>query len=246
MIATLPGSLFLAIPLAVVAGLISFASPCVLPLVPGYVAFLGGAIGNETEGTRYRAFFGSVSFIVGFSIIFVSEGAIFGAFGHQMRDHQRLLAIVFGVVTILLGLFFAGWLPVSTLQRERRSHHLPSATVVGAFALGFLFGLGWAPCIGPTLASILGIAASSRGATALRGSLLAFFYCMGLGIPFMAFALAGEWATRTSSWLRRHQRVIGRVGGFLLIAIGLAEVTGWWAQFVTWIQVHSPTVNLPL
>jgi cytochrome c-type biogenesis protein len=245
-IATLPSSLLAAIPLAVAAGLVSFASPCVLPLVPGYLAFLGGAIGVETAQSRYRAVVGSFSFILGFAAIFVSEGALFGELGQQFRVHQRTIAVIFGVVTILLGLFFAGWLPAASLQRERRWHHLPSATVAGACALGFLFGVGWAPCIGPTLASILGIAASSSGATAARGSVLAFFYCLGLGIPFVIFAVAGEWAANTSRWLRAHQRLVGRVGGLLLVAIGLAEVSGQWAHFVTWLQVHSPSVNLPI
>jgi cytochrome c-type biogenesis protein len=245
-IAALPSSLLAAIPLAIAAGFVSFASPCVLPLLPGYLAFLGGALGNESERTKYRATAGAVSFILGFSLFYVSLGAVFGELGQQFRDHQRVIAVVFGIGTIVLGLFFAGWLPWARLQRERRWHYVPSATVVGAFLLGFLFGVGWTPCIGPTLASILGIAASTSGSTATRGSILAFFYCCGLGIPFVLFAVAGEWATTTSAWLRRHQRVIGQVGGVMLIAIGVAEVTGLWAHFVIWLQDHVPSVVLPI
>jgi cytochrome c-type biogenesis protein len=146
-------------------------------------------------------------------------------------------------VTILLGLFFAGWWPSSWLQRDRRVHRLPKVSILGAAMLGFLFALGWTPCIGPTLGAILGLAASSSGATALRGSILAFFYCLGLGIPFVVAALASEWMTSASAWIRRHHRVIGRVGGVLLIVIGVCEVTGAWHSFVLWLQVHFPSSN---
>jgi cytochrome c-type biogenesis protein len=240
-IATLPSSLLAAIPLAVAAGLVSFVSPCVLPLVPGYVAFLGGAVGKlEPKRRRGRAVFGALSFVCGFAVVFVSEGALFGELGNHLQ-HDRAVSVVFGLITIILGMFFAGWLPNSWLQRERRSHRLPSATVLGALALGFLFGLGWIPCIGPTLAAIDGLAASTSGATAFRGSLLAFFYCLGLGLPFVMFAMAGEWATKTSKFLRRHQRFFAVVGGAMLILIGVLEVTGLWAHFVTWLQVHFPS-----
>ena len=132
------------------------------------------------------------------------------------------------------------------LNRERRVHYQPAATVIGALLLGFLFALGWTPCIGPTLQGIEGLAASSSNASAVRGSLLALFYCVGLGIPFVLFAVASEWATRTSSWLRRHQRAIGIGGGVLLIAIGVSEMTGWWQSFVIWLQVHVPAGQSPL
>jgi cytochrome c-type biogenesis protein len=237
-------SLFAAIPLAIAAGLVSFLSPCVLPLLPGYLAFLTGATGRlEGQSGRGRAFVGSIAFILGFALVFVSLGAIFGELGLAVRAHQRVLEEVFGVVTIGLGLFFAGWWPSSWLQRERRVHHLPRVSVVGAAVLGFTFGLGWTPCIGPTLAAILGLAASSSGATALRGSILAFFYCLGLGIPFVVAALATEWVAAASTWLRRHAKVIGVVGGVLLIAIGVCEVTGWWHDFVVWLQVHVPATH---
>jgi cytochrome c-type biogenesis protein len=242
MIATLPSSLLAALPIAVAAGFVSFISPCVLPLLPGYLAFLSGATGSlEGRSGRGRAVLGSISFIIGFAIVFVSVGALFGGFGALLRDHERILSIVFGTVTILLGLFFGGWWPSKWLNRERRIHHLPRVSILGAGALGFLFALGWTPCLGPTLAAISGLAAATSNATALRGSILAFFYCLGLGIPFIVAALATEWVTTASSWLRRHQRAIGRIGGLLLVVIGILEVSGAWHSFVIWLQVHFPS-----
>ncbi|MDE3007761.1 MAG: cytochrome c biogenesis protein CcdA [Acidobacteriota bacterium] len=238
MIAALPSSLIASIPLAIAAGFVSFISPCVLPLLPGYLAFLSGATGR---GGRGRAVAGALAFILGFALVFVSFGALFGGLGAQLQTHQRVLEVIFGIVTIGLGLFFAGWWPSSWLQRERRVHRLPRASVLGAAMLGFTFALGWTPCIGPTLAAILGLAASSSGATAVRGSILAFFYCLGLGVPFVVAALATEWMASASSWLRRHARAIGRVGGVLLIVIGLLEVTGAWHHFVLWLQIHFPS-----
>ena len=243
MIATLPSSLLAAMPLAFAAGLVSFVSPCVLPLLPGYVAFLGGAAGSsEGRAGRGRAVAGSLAFVVGFALVFVSFGAIFGGLGSLLRTHQRGLEIVFGVVTVALGCFFAGWWPSSWLQRERRVHHLPRASILGAALLGFLFALGWTPCIGPTLGAILGLAATS-GPSALRGSILAFVYCLGLGLPFVVAALATEWMSSVSSWLRRHMRVIGRIGGLMLITIGVLEVSGVWHSFVLWLQTNFPASN---
>ena len=241
MIATLPSSLFAAFPLAFAAGLVSFISPCVLPLLPGYLGFLSGASGRiEGRVGRGRAVTGSLAFIVGFAVVFISFGALFGGLGSSLRTHERELEVVFGIVTILLGLFFAGWWPSSWLEQDRRIHRLPRATVLGATLLGFTFALGWTPCIGPTLAAILGLAASSSGATALRGSMLAFVYCLGLGLPFVCAAFATEWMASTSKWLRQHQKAIGMFGGLLLILIGIAEATGAWEAFVLWLQVHVP------
>lgn len=247
MIAALPSSLLAASPLAFAAGLVSFASPCVLPLLPGYLAFLSGATGEiQNRSGRGRAVLGALAFVVGFALVFVSFGALFGGLGSTLRTHQRTLEEVFGVVTVMLGLFFAGWWPSSWLQRERRVHRLPQATIVGAALLGFTFALGWTPCIGPTLAAILGLATSSSGATALRGSVLAFVYCLGLGVPFIVAALATEWMAGASTWLRRHAKVIGRVGGLMLIVIGVAEVSGAWHAFVLWLQIHVPATSSPL
>jgi cytochrome c-type biogenesis protein len=241
-IAVLPASLLAAIPLAIAAGFVSFASPCVLPLLPGYVAFLSGAAGGaNTRSGRSRAFVGSLAFILGFALVFISVGALFGGLGKEFTNHKRLLEIVFGAVTILLGFFFAGWWPSSWLNRERRLHRIPRVSIFGAAALGFTFGLGWTPCIGPTLGAILTLASTSSDATALHGSILAFFYCLGLGIPFMVAALATEWMAAASTWLRRHSKVIGIIGGVLLMAIGICEITGWWQTFVLWLQTHLST-----
>jgi cytochrome c-type biogenesis protein len=241
MIAALPASLIAAFPLAFAAGLVSFVSPCVLPLLPGYLAFLGGSAGRAaSRGGRGRTVVGSVAFVLGFTAVFVSFGALFGEFGATLKSHQRPLEIAFGVVTIVLGCFFAGWWPSSWLQRERRVHFLPRASVMGAALLGLFFAVGWTPCIGPTLAAIDGLAASSSGATALRGSILAFVYCLGLGLPFVVAALATEWMAGATGWLRRHAKVIGVVGGVMLILIGVTELTGWWQTFVLWIQTNLP------
>ena len=244
MIASLPASLLAAFPLAFAAGLVSFVSPCVLPLLPGYLAFLGGSASRlDGRSARGRTLLGSLAFILGFSAVFVSFGALFGQFGDTLKAHQRPLEIVFGLVTIVLGFFFAGWWPSSWLQRERRVHFLPRASVLGAALLGIFFAVGWTPCIGPTLAAIDGLAAASSGATALRGSILAFVYCLGLGVPFLVAALATEWMASASGWLRRHGRIIGVVGGALLILIGVAEVTGLWQSWVLWLQIHLPATS---
>jgi cytochrome c-type biogenesis protein len=248
MIATLTDAtpLLAAFPLAFAAGFVSFVSPCVLPLLPGYVAFLSGATGSiEGRTGRGRAVLGALAFVIGFAVVFVSFGALFGGLGSAMKTHQRDLAVVFGVVTILLGLFFAGWLPSSWLQRDRRVHRVPRVSVLGAALLGFTFALGWTPCLGPTIAAIDVLSMSSSGATALRGSILAFVYCLGLGLPFVAAAFATEWMVTASGWLRRHHKAVGRIGGVLLILIGLAEVTGAWNAFVLWLQIHVPATNAP-
>jgi cytochrome c-type biogenesis protein len=244
MIASLPASLIAALPLAFAAGLVSFVSPCVLPLLPGYLAFLGGSAGRlGTRAGRGRAVAGSLAFVLGFAAVFVSFGALFGQFGDTLKSHQRPLEIVFGAMTIVLGFFFAGWWPSSWLQRERRVHFLPRASVLGAALLGVFFAVGWTPCIGPTLATILGLAATAKNATALRGSILAFVYCLGLGLPFVVAALATEWMAGASGWLRRHAKVIGVSGGVILMLIGVAELSGLWQSWVLWLQIHLPSTT---
>lgn len=239
MIAALPSSLVAAMPIAFAAGLVSFASPCVLPLVPGYVAFLSGAAGSVQGRGRGRAVVGALAFIVGFGLVFVSFGALFGGVGKYLSTHQREFEVGAGVVTVALGLFFGGWWPSRWLSREKRFHFVPRTSVLGAGVLGFTFALGWSPCTGPTLAAILALAGSS-GATAARGSALAFVYCLGLGVPFLVAALATEWMAAASAWLRAHARVVGRVGGLMLVAVGVAEATGVWHAFVLWLQTHAP------
>lgn len=243
----LSSSFIAAAPVAFAAGIISFLSPCVLPLLPSYLAFLGGVIGNEgSRAMKGRAVIGALSFVAGFTVVFLTAGYLFGGLGRLLHQHQRGVEISFGVLTIVLGLAFAGWLPLAFVQRERRSHFLPRATVAGAFALGFLFALGWTPCIGPTLGAILGMAAAADTATAWRGTGLAFVYCLGLGIPFVVFAVAGEWATGVSQWFRRRSALVGRIGGLMLVLLGAAQVGGLWHDVVRWIQDIMPTVDLPL
>jgi len=248
----LHGSALLAVPIAFAAGLISFFSPCVLPLVPGYVAFLGGAAGVQAVAPAKprrvsRAVAGSIAFILGFSVVYVSLGTVFGGLGETLKSHSRVLSIVFGALTIVLGLFFAGWLPgASLLNREARIHWLPRATIVGAAILGVLFSIGWSPCTGPTLAAILALSSTTPGATAWRGTLLVSVYCLGLGLPFLVAAVATDsWAT-VSRFVRRHSGWLMRIGGLMLIAIGILEVTGTWATFVQWIQDHFSSFTSPL
>ncbi len=246
------GDVLLAVPLAFAAGLISFFSPCVLPLVPGYVAFLGGATGAESLGERRRrtgrTVFGALAFVLGFSFVYVSLGTVFGGLGHSLRyTDARGFEIGFGAVTIVLGAFFAGVLPrASFLNREVRVHWLPPATIFGAGALGVLFGIGWTPCTGPTLAAILGLSQSTPGASAWRGTLLLSIYCLGLGIPFLAAAMASDAIAPVSRFARRNARWIMLGGGMLLVVIGVLEVTGWWASFVQWLQDHSSSITSPL
>jgi cytochrome c-type biogenesis protein len=238
----LHGSPLLAALFAFAAGLLSFFSPCVLPLVPGYVAFLGGAAGAQAQAPSRprhvsRTLSGAAAFVVGFSFVYVSLGTVFGSFGHALHAHQRTLAIVFGALTIVLGLFFGGWLPgASMLNREVRVHWLPRATVIGALILGVLFGVGWSPCIGPTLGAILALTTATPGATAWRGTLLASVYCLGLGLPFLLAAVATDSLVSVSRFVRRHSTWLLRVGGVMLIGIGVLEVTGSWATFVQWLQ----------
>jgi cytochrome c-type biogenesis protein len=241
----LHGSALVAVPLAFAAGLVSFFSPCVLPLVPGYVAFLGGATGVEAVAPARqhrpgRALAGAMAFVLGFSFVYVSLGTIFGGLGGELRHtDERMIQIVFGSITIVLGLLFAGWLPSSTfLNREARVHFLPSATVGGAVILGVLFGVSWAPCSGPALTAILGLATGTPGASAWRGSLLMAVYCLGLGVPFLLAAVAADKMASVARFARRHTVLLLRVGGVMLIAIGVLEVTGTWATFVQWLQDH--------
>jgi cytochrome c-type biogenesis protein len=233
------GSMLLAVPVALVAGLVSFFSPCVLPLLPAYLSYATGLSGadlaNGTAGTRRgRLFLGSVLFVLGFAVVFVLLGGAFGAIGSWLVDWQRELGVVLGAITIVLGLSFAGWLPF--LQRDWRIHKVPAVGLAAAPLLGFLFGIGWTPCLGPTLAAITAL--SINEGTALRGALLAGVYAIGLGVPFIVAGLAYEKSLAAFSFVRRHQVWVMRIGGLMLVVIGVLLVTGWWAEAVTWLQVR--------
>ncbi|GAA4722689.1 cytochrome c biogenesis protein CcdA [Nocardioides endophyticus] len=235
----LSGSLALAVPVALVAGLVSFFSPCVIPLLPGYLSYATGLSGadlaNGVAGTRRgRMFLGSVLFVLGFTTVFVILGTASGALGSWLVEWDRQLAIVLGAISIVLGLAFAGWLPF--LNREWRVHQVPAVGLAAAPLLGFLFGLGWTPCLGPTLAVINGLAVSEG--TAARGAFLSVFYALGLGLPFILTGLAYEKALSAIGWVRRHQVWVMRAGGVMLIAVGLLLLSGWWAEAVSWVQLH--------
>ena len=244
------GSLVVAIPVAVVAGLVSFLSPCVLPLVPGYLSFVTGLSGEElgdprsapaagdtlvrteTAVRRGRVLLGSVLFVLGFSAVFVTGGALFGGLGSLLLVHKDVVDRVLGVVTILLGLVFLGVLP--GMQRTVRFSRLPPPGLAGAPLLGVVFGVGWTPCLGPTLAAVQNLAFLE--ASAARGALLTAAYCLGLGIPFVLTGLAFRRALGAFAVVRRHYALVMRIGGGLLVAVGLLLVSGLWEDLMVEIR----------
>lgn len=236
----LNGALLLALPVALLGGLVSFFSPCVLPLVPGYLSYVTGVSGTDlAEARRGRMFAGAGLFVLGFTAVFVSGGALFGGFGAKLQDHRTGLFQVMGVLTIVLGLAFMGALgPLSRFtSREFRIHKRPAIGLVGAPMLGILFGIGWTPCIGPTLAAVLTL--SSSQASAERGALLTVAYCLGLGVPFVVAALAFRRALGAFGWVKRHYVWVMRIGGGMLVAVGILLVTGIWDRIVYEITVWS-------
>ncbi|PZF83129.1 cytochrome c biogenesis CcdA family protein [Jiangella anatolica] len=229
----LTGSLALAVPVAALAGLVSFLSPCVLPLVPGYLGYVTGLSGAElAAGRRGRLVLGVLLFVLGFSVVFVSYGLLFGGLGTLLLEHGETITRVLGVVTIGLGLLFAGWLP--GLSRDWRTEARPAVGLAGAPLLGAVFGIGWTPCMGPTLAAVQALAITE--ASAGRGALLSFAYCLGLGVPFLVAALAYQRATRWFQWIRQHQLAVMRIGGIMLIVLGVLLVTGQWSELMTSMQ----------
>jgi cytochrome c-type biogenesis protein len=279
------GPLLLAIPVAAAAGAVTFLSPCVLPLVPGYLSYITGlsgatvATGNSgksAEGgeadqlargepeselgggsasaaatavlaiapargrprsSRGRAVAGAALFVLGFSALFATYGAAFGTLGFTLHAHNRGLSQLLGVVLILLGLLFAGAFDrFSFAGRIAKPSVRPRAGLASAPLLGVLFGLGWSPCIGPTLSAVLALGLTTG--TAARGAILAFVYALGVGVPFLIVAFAVDRGLSVFAFARRHARLITRVGGLLLIAVGLLEVTGAWSSAMTWLQDH--------
>jgi len=239
-------SLLLAAPIAVAAGLVSFLSPCVLPLVPGYLSYVTGLSGTELAARsvrRSRVLAGAVLFVLGFTAVFTVEGALFGTLGASLRSHERGLEQVFGVITVVLGLAFAGLLDrVPLASRTFRLQRSPGVGIAAAPALGLLFGLGWTPCAGPTLGAVVGLSATTG--TAGRGAVLSVAYCLGLGIPFLLVALGARSALGAFEVVKRHSRAVMVVGGALLVAVGLLEVSGTWAHLVRDLQVNGGTSPL--
>jgi cytochrome c-type biogenesis protein len=237
------GSLVAAAPLAALAGLVSFASPCVLPLVPGYLSYVTGMTGVDlAEQRRGRLLAGAVLFVAGFSVVFVSYGVIFGGLGRWLLEYQDPITRVLGVITIVFGLAFMGFVP--GLQRTMKSGRLPTAGLAGAPLLGVLFGLGWTPCIGPTLGAVQGLAVTE--ASAGRGALLSLAYCAGLGLPFVAAAVAYRRALGAFDAVKRHYPLVMRIGGGMLVLIGALLASGLWDDLTlelrSWISGFEPVI----
>lgn len=231
------GALLLALPIAILGGLVSFFSPCVLPLVPGYLSYVTGVGGTDlAEARRGRMAAGAALFVLGFTAVFVSGGALFGYFGSTLLDYQSTLSKVLGGLMIAMGIFFMGLMPGVT-QREFRFHKRPVAGLAGAPLLGALFGIGWTPCIGPTLASVQAL--SFDQASAGRGAILTVAYCLGLGVPFVLAAVAFRKALGAFGWVKRHYVWVMRIGGGMMIATGLLLLTGAWDSIVQEMQGWS-------
>ncbi|WP_371480941.1 cytochrome c biogenesis CcdA family protein [Kitasatospora sp. NBC_00315] len=234
------GAIVLAVPVALAAGLLSFFSPCVLPLVPGYLSYVTGFsaadLATARGGRRGRMLLGAVLFILGFTAVFVSTGALFGYFGQTVQQYKGTIDLVLGAATIVMGLAFMGLVPGLSM-REVRSHRRPAIGLAGAPLLGIVFGVGWTPCMGPTLGTILSLSANQ--ADAARGALLVTVYCLGLGVPFILAALAFRRALGAFGWVKRHYPLVMRIGGGMLVVVGLLLVTGAWDSLVSEMQVWS-------
>lgn len=244
------GNLLAAMLVAAAAGFVSFASPCVLPLVPGYLSYVSGASGQdvEREGGRSagRVVLGALLFVVGFSLVFVALGATLGALTEWLRINRGTVLRVAGVLVILMGLFLAGVIRPAFLYRERRLRmdRVPSG-LAWALPLGMVFGLGWTPCIGPTLGAVLGLATVGGGG-ARRGALLLFAYSIGLGLPFLVAALGFRRALGRFPALRARFRLFELAGGGMLVVIGLLLLTGLWDSLLTQLKIWSGSISLPI
>jgi cytochrome c-type biogenesis protein len=234
------GPLLLAIAVAALAGLVSFLSPCVLPLVPGYLSYMTGLAGADldaalrrpTRAARGRVVAGAAGFIAGFTVVFTTTGVLVAHFGRVLLGHQRTVEIVVGVLIVVLGAAFLGAVP--GLQREWRIHRLPAAGLASAPVLGAVFALSWVPCIGPTLGAVLGL--SMVEGAAGRAAALTVAYCLGLGLPFVVVGLGFRKMIGVLAAIRRNSVWVTRVGGALLILVGLALVTGVWGELMTWLR----------
>ncbi len=231
------GALLLALPIALLGGLVSFFSPCVLPLVPGYLSYVTGVSGTDlADARRGRMAAGAALFVLGFTVVFVSGGALFGYFGATLQSYRDVVSKVLGALMILMGAFFMGLMPWLT-QREFRLHKRPVTGLAGAPLLGALFGVGWTPCLGPTISAVNTLALSQGSAG--RGAILTVAYCLGLGLPFVVAAVAFRRALGAFAWVKRHYAWVMRIGGVMMILTGLALITGAWDLLVQQTQSWS-------
>lgn len=259
------GPLLLALAVCVLAGLVSFASPCVIPLVPGYLSYLAAVVGVDdrvpaavpahaglpdapaalARRARWRVVGSALLFVAGFTAVFIAGTVAVLGMTTTLITNQLALQRVGGVLTIVMGLAFIGFIPA--LQRQARFTPRTLSTVAGAPVLGAVFALGWTPCLGPTLTGVITVASATDGASVARGVLLVIAYCLGLGIPFVLLAFGSSWAVGGLGWLRRNTRAIQIVGGVLLILVGLALVSGVWNDFISWVRdAFVSDVRLPI
>jgi cytochrome c-type biogenesis protein len=220
----LGGNLPLALAIALAAGIVAFASPCVLPLVPGYLGYIGGFTSEADRPRRSRMIAGVALFVLGFTMVFIAYNWVLGGAGFLLKSHLDVITRIAGVLVILMGLVFIG--QFSFLQRTFKPSWTAATGIAGAPLLGIIFGLGWTPCIGPTLAAVLSLSATS--ASPWRGAILGLAFSIGLGLPFLLVALGLNWVTGSMAFLRRHIRAVNIIGGALLVAVGLLMVTGIW------------------
>jgi cytochrome c-type biogenesis protein len=242
---TMSGSLVVALPVAVLAGLASFFSPCVVPLVPGYLSYatgIGAADIVDGKASRRRMLLGTSLFVLGIAVVFVTTGAAFGGLGSALLLHQRLVSIIAGVLAIVMGLAFSGLVPI--LARDVRTSWAPRAGLVAAPLLGLAFALGWTPCIGPALTVVLTL--SLNEGSAVRGAALALAYSLGLGLPFVVLGVAFVRFAGALAWVRAHQRAVMRAGGVLMVLVGLALVTGWWDSWMAGLRQWASGFGTPI
>jgi cytochrome c-type biogenesis protein len=225
----LSGNLLIALAIAIAAGVVAFASPCVLPLVPGYLGYIGGFTSEAERPRRSRLVLGVVLFVLGFTLVFIAYNWLLGGASFLLKSHLDIITRVAGVLVILMGLVFIG--QFSFLQRTFKPSWTAATGIAGAPLLGIIFGLGWTPCIGPTLSAVLAMSANS--ASPWRGAILGLAFSIGLGIPFLLVALGLNWATGSMAFLKRHIRVVNIIGGSLLVAIGILMVSGVWQNLMS-------------